>query len=82
MALTPLEVARCWLAFAKEAFAVAPSRFSKDDLRSSVQAVDAWIDANQASYNGALPEPFKSTATATEKALLFMAVLVIRVRGE
>ena len=46
----------------------------KGDLRAAVDATDDWIEANQASFNTALPEPFKSNATAQQKTRLFMDV--------
>lgn len=51
---------------------------NKPDLRAAIDATDAWIDSNAASYNTALPEPFKSTATAQEKTILFCFVALKR----
>ena len=53
--------------------------WSKADLQAAVNATDAWIDANQSSYNSALPEPFKSNATLAQKTILFCAVAAMRV---
>jgi hypothetical protein len=53
--------------------------FNKTDLRSAVNATDQWIEDNAASYNAALPEPFRSEATAAQKTLLFCAVAAMRV---
>lgn len=40
----------------------------KGQKRSVVDAIDDWIEANQPSFNQALPQPFRSNATAKEKA--------------
>ena len=47
---------------------------TKADLREAVNATDDWIDANQASFNTALPQPFRNTATLALKTLLFAYV--------
>lgn len=41
----------------------------------AVDDVDDWIDANQASYNAALPEPFKTWSTTRQKAAVLAFVL-------
>lgn len=48
---------------------------TKADLRAAVDAVDNWIDANQASYNNALPANVRSELTTEEKAELLMYVV-------
>ena len=52
---------------------------SKPDLISLVSAIDAWCDANQTSYNTAIPQPFRTNLTATQKAALLAIVAVRRV---
>jgi hypothetical protein len=52
---------------------------TKSDLSAAVVATDAWIDANQVSFNNALPQPFKGNATLAQKTLLFCAVALMRV---
>jgi hypothetical protein len=52
--------------------------FTKADLRAAVDATDTWIDNNAASYNSALPAAFRTTATATQKTLLFCYVAMRR----
>ena len=42
----------------------------KLDLRAAVFAIDDWIEANQASFNTALPEPAKSALTGKQKVEL------------
>ena len=51
---------------------------TKTDLRAAIDATDAWIDANAAAFNTALPEPFKSAANAQEKTVLFCYVALKR----
>lgn len=47
----------------------------RDDLRAAVAAIDAWIDANAASLNTAIPQPARAQLTAKQKAELFMRVM-------
>ena len=51
----------------------------KTDLRDAIDAADNWIESNQASYNAALPTPFRTNATTAQKTLLFCAVALARV---
>ena len=51
----------------------------KAELLAAVVATDTWIDDNQAGYNAALPEAFRTGATQAQKTLLFMAVAAARV---
>jgi len=50
----------------------------KGDLLDAVQAVDQWVVDNQASYNSALPEVFRTNATPEQKAMLLMYVVTRR----
>ncbi len=74
---------RCWRGLLRfwsrthEPWADAPC--SKEELHDAIVATDEWIEANQASYNAALPEPFRSGATLVQKTLLFCVVAVMRV---
>lgn len=52
--------------------------FTKADLRAALNATDDWIDANAASFNSALPAAFRTSATATQKTLLFCFVAMRR----
>jgi fumarate hydratase class II len=58
---------------------------TKPDLKAAVDAIDDWIESAQGAtapatgFNSALPQPFRSTATAQQKALLFCWVLMRRV---
>lgn len=56
----------------------SPFNFSKVDIRAAIDACDAWCTANAASYNAALPQPFRTGASATQKALLLAYVCVRR----
>ncbi len=51
-----------------------PTSLNKSELRAFVDAVDQWIDDNQASFNSAIPEPAKSALTQKEKVRGFMLV--------
>ena len=52
--------------------------FSKAELRAALDATDNWIQAQDASYNAALPQPFRGAATAKQKTLLFCYVAMRR----
>lgn len=60
--------------------AVPPSGCSKADILAAVSAADDWIDSNAASFNAALPQPFRGNASAGQKALL-IAYLCMRRAG-
>jgi hypothetical protein len=51
---------------------------NKSDLRAAVDATDDWIEANQASFNSALPQPFRGAASTPVKTLLFCYVAMRR----
>lgn len=51
---------------------------TKQDLRAAINAADAWIDSNAASFNTALPQPARGALSAKQKAMLFMAVATKR----
>lgn len=53
---------------------------TKTDLRSAIDAIDAWVDANAASFNSAIPQPARGALTATQKAKLLL--FVVRKRFE
>lgn len=52
--------------------------FTKTDLQAAADATDAWIDANAASFNAALPVAFRTGATTAQKTLLFCYVAMKR----
>jgi hypothetical protein len=81
MALTVEQRREVWRALADELVRDGPVSLTKAELDAAATAVDAWIDANQVSFNTALPQPFRSQATALQKSVLFSLVLARRVRG-
>lgn len=58
--------------------ALGSTSLLKADILAAVNATDSWIDSNQASYNSALPVPFRTTATLIQKTLLFCYVAMRR----
>lgn len=52
--------------------------FTKVDLKAAVDATDTWIDSNTSSFNTALPQPFRSAASLTQKTILFCYVAMRR----
>jgi hypothetical protein len=55
-----------------------PTGLSKASIRAALDATDDWIQANDASFNAALPQPFRGAATAAQKTLLFCYVAMRR----
>lgn len=51
---------------------------SKADLLAAVNSTDEWIEANQASFNAALPQPFRGAASAPQKTFLLCMVAMRR----
>ena len=51
---------------------------TKAQLRDAVNATDDWIDANQTSFNNALPVPFRTSASLAQKTFLFCYVAMRR----
>jgi hypothetical protein len=51
---------------------------TKPELRAALNATDDWIEANQGSFNAALPIPFRTTATVPQKVFLFCYVAMRR----
>ncbi len=54
----------------------------QSDALAAVNAVDDWVDQNQAAYNAALPEPFRTWATPRQKASLLAWVVQERFTAE
>lgn len=80
MALTTAQLTSAWHDAQKET--VSLSAWSKTDLQAVATAIDTWIDTNQASFNAALPVNFQGVnSTAAQKAVMFMWVLIRRLRG-
>ena len=74
MALTSGEIAHAAALFATD----ANKGHGTQLVRSAIGATDTWIADNQAAFNAALPEPFKSNATLEQKTLLFCHVAMKR----
>lgn len=56
-----------------------PCSVSKAQLRAAVDAIDDWCDANQSSFNTAIPQPARSALTADQKAWLLCYVVRKRI---
>lgn len=54
------------------------SGITKTQLRAAVDATDQWIEDNQASFNNALPTPFRTNASLAQKTFLFCYVAMRR----
>lgn len=67
---------KIWRAFMRLNAEVTP--FLKTDLQAAVDATDAWIDGQQATFNAALPAAFRNNASLTQKTLLFCYVAMRR----
>jgi hypothetical protein len=52
-----------------------PGAITKTDLRAAVDAADAWVDANAASFNAALPQPARGGLTNRQKSALLTYVV-------
>ena len=48
---------------------------TKPQLKAAVDAADAWVDANAASYNTALPVAARNNLTPKQKARLLVFVI-------
>ena len=46
----------------------------KADLRSAINAVDDWVEANQTAFNTAIPQPARGALSTRQKAALLMLV--------
>lgn len=79
MALTAQQAREASVALAKAEAGLLT--MSKTDLAAAVNAMDAFLGANQTAINNAFPEPFKSTATTAQKAALLSFVALRRWAG-
>lgn len=77
MALSAGQVRTAWRQMLSQDAGLG-NAFTKPDLAAAVAAVDAWVDTNTTSYNNALPQPFRGTATPQQKALLLALVAMKR----
>ena len=53
---------------------------NKSDLRAAVDAIDQWVEDNQAGFNSAIPLPARTALTAKQKVQLLF--YVVRKRWE
>jgi hypothetical protein len=61
--------------------AALPFNYSRADITAAINAADQWATDNSVGYNAALPVPFRTTATASQKALL-LAYVALRRAGQ
>lgn len=78
MAFNAAQIREIRNGFATEIFASVSCPFTKADIDAAIVAADDWATANASSYNTALPQPFRSTATAGQKAALLAYVTLRR----
>ena len=79
MALTEAQRFKTWGALMREWQALGqPPTVVKADMRAAVDAIDDWIEANQAAVNAAYPQPFRANMTVQHKTLLFCYVAIKR----
>jgi hypothetical protein len=52
-----------------------PATIDKPALRAAVDAADAWVDSNAASFNSALPVAARTRLSARQKAKVLLAVI-------
>jgi hypothetical protein len=60
---------------------VALQTMSKTELIAAVNAADQWCTDNAASYNLALPQPFRGASSTAQKAALLSIVALRRYAG-
>lgn len=58
-----------------------PFTLAKASLRLAVDAADAWLDANAASFNTAIPQPARAALSTAQKARLLSMVALKRFGG-
>lgn len=51
---------------------------TKTDLQAAVNAIDDFFDANSTPINNAFPQPFRTTASTNQKALIVALVAARR----
>jgi hypothetical protein len=55
---------------------------SKLDLQAAINGIDDWVEANQAAFNTAIPQPARSGLTAKQKVQLLFYVVSRRYEVE
>jgi hypothetical protein len=73
-----LDEANRFQVFAHALRLIAFAGLTKPNVRAALDATDQWIEDNQASFNTALPQPFRGTASTAVKTLLFCYVAMRR----
>ena len=48
---------------------------TKPELRAAIDAIDTWINDNQASFNSAIPNPARTNLSASQKAELLLYIV-------
>lgn len=56
----------------------AVTGLTKAQLRTAVDDIDTWVDANSASFNTAIQQPARSALTSAQKAALLVYVVLKR----
>ena len=51
------------------------------EFNAAIVAAEQWVIDNESSFNTALPNPFKTKATTTEKATLLANILSVKYLG-
>lgn len=74
--MTNEEIKKAWRFFVTQTYTNKPCDIGKTVFENTVAAVEAWVQANQASYVAALPNNFKNNTNATEKVNMLIAVLL------
>lgn len=83
MALSATKIDQVWKAFLRIALPIRGACiWNKDVLRAVTPAVDTWHGDNAASFNSALPQPFRGNATADEKLAMNALVSLARMSSE
>ncbi|TAL13937.1 hypothetical protein EPN95_04590 [Patescibacteria group bacterium] len=78
MALTSAELKKSFTQIVDEILSTRPVDMTKSEIKDAVIAADTWLTANAASYNSALPIPFRTRANISEKAFLLAFVALRR----
>jgi len=81
LTLTADEIAKVKKRQVREHTKTKPADMTTPEFNAAIVAAEQWTTDNEPSFNNALPEPFKSKATTTEKALLLAYVLSVKYLG-
>ena len=81
MALTADQIKQAFNKIVVEILKDGPMPLKKSDIKNAIKAADTWLTDNAASYNTALPQPFKGAASVSAKAFL-LAFVALRRSGK